>query len=112
MKEILLWTEADSTCVTHLGNLWFDLSFHGKACYVQLDSKCFRLFSLNTSKFWKTSEHCILAAGDHDAAQTAKILETAVVSEEIGNEFDQVLAVRRLSNTTLPPAVRSTIHQG
>jgi len=53
-----------------------------------------------------------LAAGDHDAAQTAKILETAVVSEEIGNEFDQVLAVRRLSNTTLPPAVRSTIHQG
>jgi len=33
----------------------------------------------------KKSEHC----RDHGAAQSAKILETAFVSEEMGNEFHQ-----------------------
>ena len=50
---------------------WFDLIFHGKACYVPLDRKYVKLFSLNTSEFWKTSKHYIVAARNHDAASAA-----------------------------------------
>jgi len=37
----------------------------------------------------KKSEHSICAGGDHDAAQTAKILETAVFPAEMGNQLFQ-----------------------
>jgi len=35
------------------------------------------------------TEYCIFAAGGHDAAQTAKSFETAVVSDEMGDAFHQ-----------------------
>jgi len=35
-----------------------------------------------------------LAAGDHDVAHTAKIFETAVALEEIGNEFHQAFSYK------------------
>ena len=46
----------------------------------------------------KKSEHCIFAAGDYDAEQTSKIPETAVVSAEIGNEFDHGIGCKAAIN--------------
>jgi len=40
------------------------------------------------------SEHCIFVGFDHGAADTAKIFETVVVSEEMGNELHQAFGYK------------------
>jgi len=49
----------------------------------------------------KKSEHCIFASADHGVAQTEKIFKRAVVSEEMGNEFNQTFGCKASSNKIL-----------
>ena len=90
----------------------FDLSFRRKSCYVPLHKKCFKLFSCNGCKFWKSQTSAFSLQVITVLHKPQNSLKQRLFEKKLALNFINPLAIRRFSDTILPPAVRSAIHHG